>query len=144
MLTRTSDNAQRAAVNSTAGSDVHVSNTLDTDTRNDASESSSEHTANSKSPKPACSAPNITWNDATKFTTESNATEAETRSHVLEELPDDTMLPDWSAEKSSKNTKLWIDQRTKDTNLFEWSKLLSYPKFYFLCAQLLLKYKTMN
>jgi hypothetical protein len=24
---------------------------------------------------------------------------------VLEELPDDTMLPDWSAEKSSKNTK---------------------------------------
>ena len=94
-LTRTLDNAQHLPENSTAGSDGHASNTLDTDTRNDASESLSEHTANTKSLKPACSAPNTTGNDATRLTMESNATEAETTRHAPEELPTKMLLPNW-------------------------------------------------
>ena len=88
------DNAQHQPENSTVGSDEHVSNTLDTGTRNDVSESSSEHTANTKSLKPACSAPNTTGDDATRLTMESNATEAETRKHVHEKLPAKTPSPD--------------------------------------------------
>ena len=89
------DNAQHQPENSTVGSDEHASNTLDTDTRNDASDILSEHTANTKSLKPACSAPNTTGNDATRLTMESNATEAETTRHAPEELPAKMLLPNW-------------------------------------------------
>lgn len=100
MLTRTLDNAQHLPKDSAAGDNENVSNTLDTDTRNDVFESEFKESATWSPQQHASSAQNHSSRPATNWNTVSVATRATSEFHAQEKSAADLT----NSTKSSKQT----------------------------------------
>ena len=100
MLTGTLENAKHQPKNSAAGDNENVSNTLNTDTRNDVFESESKESVTWSPQKNVGSAQNHSSRNATNSTTVSVATRATSKFDAQEKSPTDLT----NSTKSSRHT----------------------------------------
>ena len=111
MLTRTLDNAQLQPKDSAAGNNKNVSNTLDTDTRNDVFESESKESATWSPQQHANSAQNHSSKPASNCTTVSVVTRATSRFHAQEksaaDLINSTKLSKHTTSTNGKQNMKW-------------------------------------
>lgn len=104
MLTGTLENAKHQPKNSAAGDNENVSNTLNTDTRNDVFESESKESVTWSPQKNVGSAQNHSSRNATNSTTVSVATRATSKFDAQEKSPTDLT----NSTKSSRHTTATI------------------------------------